>query len=73
MCWNIRSKTVKIRQTHQILLSKFRQYVLTVYGYLQAFLWNKSLNCCVHLWDPVNAYTGQCVNYSDIIKDTMSN
>jgi hypothetical protein len=73
MCWNIRSKTVNIRQTHQILLSRFRRHFSTLYGHLQAFLWNKSLNCCVHLWDPMNAYKGQCVNYLYIIKDTMSN
>jgi hypothetical protein len=42
MCWNIRSKTVNIRQTHQILLSKFRRHVSTLYGHLQALIWNKS-------------------------------
>jgi hypothetical protein len=36
MCWNIRTKTFKIRQTHQIVLPKFRQHVSTLYGHLQA-------------------------------------
>jgi hypothetical protein len=57
----------------KFLLSKFRQHVSTLYGHLQAFLWNKSLNCCVHLWDPMNAYKGQCGTCADIIRDTMSN
>jgi hypothetical protein len=56
ICVYIGSKTAKIRQKTKFLLSKFRQHVSTLYGNLQAFLWNKSLNCCVHPWDPMNAY-----------------
>jgi hypothetical protein len=56
----------------EFLLSTFRQHVSTLCGHLQAFLWNKSVKCCVHLWDLINAYKWQCVNYSDAIQDTVS-
>jgi hypothetical protein len=40
--FNKRNKTVNTHQTHQILLSKFRRHVSTLYGHLQALLWNKT-------------------------------